>query len=59
LYDLSPPRQVYRIPEGGLCYPSDSVIMRMNVGGWDVLPVGSKQSGEVCLSHIAEVLSLV
>lgn len=23
------------------------------VGGWDILPVGTKQGGELCLSHIA------
>jgi len=33
--------------------------MRLMVGGWDILPVGTKQGGAVCLSHIAEVLSLV
>lgn len=29
------------------------------VGGWDILPVGTKQGSEVRLSHVAEVLSLV
>jgi hypothetical protein len=33
--------------------------MRLMVGGWDILPVGTKQGGEVCLSHIAEVLCSV
>jgi len=27
--------------------------MRLMVGGWDILPVGTKQGGELCLSHIA------
>jgi hypothetical protein len=44
---------------GLFCYVSDSMSVRVMVGGWDILSVGTKQGSEVCLSHIAEVLSSV